>query len=69
MAHVLCDGIKVSWGQGEDVLAWCFPRYLKQKDACLPLRTKAREAKRGLWREQEPVAPWDFRAMKRERQN
>lgn len=65
VAHVWCDGVHVNWQQVEDGLAWCFTRYLKQPDVCLPLEKAAQEAKRGLWREPRPVAPWDFRAAQR----
>lgn len=62
VAHVRCDGVSANWKQVEDGLAWCFTRYLKQPDVCLPLEKVAREAKRGLWREPRPEAPWEFRA-------
>lgn len=65
VAHVTCDGVNVNWRQVEDGLAWCFTKYLKQPETCLPRERAAREAKRGLWREANPQAPWDFRAAKR----
>ena len=67
VAHVWCDDVHVNWRQVEDGLAWCFRRYLKQPEVCVPLEKAAKVAKRGLWREGEPVAPWDFRATKRDR--
>ena len=68
VAHVWCDGVQVNWRQVEDGLAWCFTRYLKHPDECLPRERSARDAKRGLWREPAPAAPWDFRAARRESQ-
>ncbi|MCU0972894.1 MAG: thermonuclease family protein [Burkholderiales bacterium] len=65
VAHVVCDGVNVNWRQVEDGLAWCFTRYLKQPEECLPRERAAREAKKALWREANPQAPWDFRAAKR----
>ena len=65
VAHVWCDGQHVNWRQVEDGLAWCFTRYLKQPDVCLPLEQAARASNRGLWREANPQAPWEFRAAKR----
>ena len=65
VAHVRCDGVHVNWRQVGDGLAWCFMRYLKQPDICLPLERAARGQKRGLWRAAEPVPPWDFRAAQR----
>jgi endonuclease YncB( thermonuclease family) len=37
VAHVWCDGVHVNWRQVQDGLAWCFTKYLKQSDVCLPL--------------------------------
>ena len=68
VAHVHCDGVHVNWRQVEDGLAWCFTRYLKQPDICLPLERAARDQKRGLWRESESVAPWLFRSSTRGRE-
>lgn len=61
VAHVPCDGVHVNWRQVEDGLAWCFSKYLKQPDACLPFEQKARESRRGLWKDGQPTAPRDFR--------
>ena len=60
-----CDGVHVNWRQVEDGLAWCFTRYLKQPEVCLPLEKAAQESNKGLWRESKPQAPWEFRAAKR----
>lgn len=66
VAHVHCDGVHVNWRQVQDGLAWCFTKYLTQPAVCLPIEREARAARRGLWRDAEPVAPWDFRAAARE---
>ena len=60
VAMVTCDGVVVNWRQVQDGLAWCFHKYLTQPAACLPLEREARDARRGLWRDAEPVAPWEF---------
>lgn len=40
--------------------AWCFRRYAEDPE--LPkLEAAAREAKRGLWAQARPEAPWDYR--------
>jgi endonuclease YncB( thermonuclease family) len=62
VAHLWCDDVHVNWRQVEDGLAWCFLKYLHDRATCLPLEQNARQARRGLWREADPVAPWDFRA-------
>ena len=65
VAHVWCDGVYVNWRQVQDGLAWCFTKYLKHPDECLPLERTAKAERRGLWREAAPMAPWEFRAAKR----
>lgn len=62
VAHVWCDEVHVNWRLVEDGLAWCFRRFLVSPAECLPLEERARAERRGLWREANPVAPWDFRA-------
>ncbi len=41
-------------------LAWHYKAYSKEK-ALADYEVKAREAKRGVWSQDSPVAPWDFR--------
>ena len=65
VAHVHCDGVHVNWRQVQDGLAWCFHKYLTQPAVCVPIEREAREARRGLWREEGPMPPWEFRAAKR----
>ena len=61
---VTCGGVVVNWRQVQDGMAWCFTKYLTQPAACLPLEREARDAQRGLWREDAPMPPWEFRAAK-----
>lgn len=44
--------------------AWHFIRYDKNK-AWASLQDQARRAKKGLWRDANPVAPWDYRKLKK----
>ncbi|MBN1184980.1 MAG: thermonuclease family protein [Bacteroidales bacterium] len=44
-------------------MAWHFKRYNSDKELAL-LETQAREQKVGLWAQQDPIAPWDFRVKK-----
>lgn len=64
VAMVTCDGVLVNWRQVQDGLAWCFSKYLTQPKTCLPLERDAMNARRGLWRDEMPLAPWEFRAAK-----
>lgn len=59
------DGIDVSEEQVRRGLAWVYRRY--SRDARLTeLEAQAREAGRGLWADPAPVAPWEWRRLKRE---
>lgn len=41
--------------------AWWYRRYAPKETAFKEAETAARTARRGLWQEKEPLAPWDFR--------
>lgn len=45
--------------------AWWFRRYAPRNRALEALELEAREARRGLWREEEPTPPWEFRRLAR----
>lgn len=45
-------------------LAWWYRDYAKKEEAYRELEAEAREAKRGLWADPAPVAPWDYRKRK-----
>ncbi len=60
LARVYCAGTDVSAAQVNRGLAWAFTKY--QTDPAIPaLEADARAAKRGLWRAQAPVPPWEYR--------
>ncbi|MCG6911424.1 MAG: thermonuclease family protein [Deltaproteobacteria bacterium] len=46
-------------------LAWHYKKY-NRDPALAKLEYEARSAKRGLWVEPDPVAPWEWRRRKRE---
>ena len=49
-------------------LAWFYPRYCLKQPLCGELKTlenEARTARRGLWREQDPVSPWEWKRRER----
>lgn len=58
---VFIDGENVNAKMVESGLAWHYKRY--SSDAELDrLEREARREKRGLWRDQAPVEPWNWRA-------
>lgn len=64
VAVVVCDGIEANREQVARGLAWTYVKY--NKDLTLPaIQESAREAKLGLWRDQQPVPPWEWRRENR----
>ena len=47
-------------------MAWHYTRYSSDKKLA-SLEKDAREKRRGLWQDSNPVAPWEYRKMKRSR--
>ena len=47
-------------------LAWHFKRYSKSENYA-DLEMEARKNKRGLWKEKEPIAPWEWRKFKKKK--
>ena len=64
VAKVTCEGVNANAEQIRVGLAWAYRKYLRDQ-SLLDLESEAREAKRGLWVDSKPVAPWDFRKLKR----
>lgn len=48
----------------EDGWAWHFEKY-NDEERLAKLETEAREAKRGLWADTNPLAPWEYRARQK----
>ena len=64
VGRVTCDGTDANSTQVRRGLAWVYDRYAT--DATLyRLQDEARAAGRGLWTDTAPVAPWEWRAVKR----
>lgn len=63
----LLDGRSLNHELVRSYYAWWFRRY--SKDAGLAaLETEARSARRGLWADAQPIAPWDWREAQRRAQ-
>lgn len=64
VARVECDGVDASAEQVRAGMAWVFDRYVKDR-SLYALQDEARAAGRGLWADVAPVAPWEWRAVRR----
>ena len=51
---------------GETGYAWHFKKYSSDKEYD-KIETEARENKRGLWQDKNPVAPWTWREIKKQK--
>lgn len=65
LGRVYCDSVDANAEQVRRGLAWAFTKYLTDQRIA-DLESGARAARVGLWRDAEPVAPWAWRAAKRE---
>lgn len=64
VAKVTCAGVYTNAEQIRVGLAWAYRKYLSDQ-SLLELESEARESKRGLWVDSDPVPPWEFRKLKR----
>lgn len=61
LAVVMVDGMNANLEMVQRGMAWRFDKYSKDA-ALLAAQNKAKAGKLGLWRDPEPVAPWEWRA-------
>lgn len=66
LARVTCDGKDANAEQVRRGYAWTFVRYARQDSPLYALEQEARTARRGLWADPAPVAPWNWRRNGRE---
>lgn len=72
VCKVRVDGRDVGLGQVESGLGWHYKKYEREqspadREAYARAEDAARAARRGLWRDPAPVAPWDWRRPRRAR--
>ena len=65
IAQVSIDGMDVNAEQVKRGYAWVFRRY-SNDPTLLALEAQAKSAGLGLWADPHPIAPWDWRAARRE---
>lgn len=68
VGRVQCAGRDVSTEQVRNGMAWVFDRYSAPNSPLYPLQAEARAARRGLWADRAPVAPWEWRRQKQRQQ-
>jgi micrococcal nuclease len=60
LAQVYVGDMHINSEMLKSGMAWHFKRYNKS-ETLAKLEVEAREAKKGLWKNNSPTAPWDFR--------
>ncbi len=62
---LLSDGTIVNHKLVSAGMCWWYRKYAPGNEALALLEREAREAKRGLWAEAEPIPPWEWRVMRK----
>jgi endonuclease YncB( thermonuclease family) len=65
LGDVRCDGQSARETQLRDGLAWVYRKYVPDDSPLHALEAEAREARRGLWQDPDPVPPWVWRKAQR----
>jgi len=64
LGRIVVDGVDVNAKMVENGWAWHYKQY-SNDSRLAELEVEARQAKRGLWADPSPLAPWEFRARQR----
>jgi endonuclease YncB( thermonuclease family) len=65
VAQVLVDGQSLDEALLRAGLAWWYRKYARQSERLAALAAQAVQAKKGLWSDPRPIAPWAWRRRKR----
>ena len=64
LGFIFVEDLDVNAQMIQDGWAWHFKKY-NDEERLAELEEEARTEKRGLWADQNPLAPWEFRARKK----
>ena len=65
LARVTCDGVDANAEQVKRGMAWVYDRYVTDK-SLYAVQDVARRGHLGLWHDDHPVPPWEWRKAKRD---
>lgn len=65
LTRVYCDGVDANAEQVRRGMAWVYRKYAPKNSPLYEVETAARNERRGLWADNDPVPPWDWRNSKR----
>ena len=64
LGRFLCGGVDANAEQVRRGMAWVYVRYVPKDSPLYAVQAEAKAAKRGLWADPRPVAPWEWRARR-----
>ena len=64
VARVHCNGMDANAEQVRRGMAWVYDRYASDVNLMV-LQAEAREERRGLWADKEPIKPWGWRRQRK----
>ena len=65
LGRVSCAGVDANAEQVRRGMAWVFERYAPRNSPLYAVQAAAASARRGLWADPQPVAPWIWRRQRR----
>ena len=60
VARVICDGGYANEEQIKRGMAWVYDKYVRDQNLYF-VQDKARASKIGLWADNKPIKPWEYR--------
>ena len=67
LGFITLDGVNVNLEMVKAGMAWHYEQYAKKATDYAEAQQKAKEAKLGLWADENPTPPWEFRKTARNR--
>ena len=64
VARVTCDGVDARAEQVRSGMAWVYDRYVTDK-TLYAVQEEAKADRRGIWHDDKPMPPWEWRKAKR----
>lgn len=64
VAEVWCEGVYANGAMVQNGFAWVYRIYARNRADLYAAEADARLARRGLWVDESPTPPWDFRRAK-----
>jgi len=65
LGRVSCAGVDANAEQVRRAMAWVYERYAPKDSPLYKLQREARLDRRGLWAQDSPVPPWEWRERRR----